>query len=166
MACLSGQVFFIGGSILINLLISLDFIRDATPAKIPPNFPIFELNQKKTIMNLIIRILLTAVSVMIIARFLPGVTVDGFATSIIVAIVLALLNLIVKPILIILTLPVTIITLGLFLLVINAVIIILCAKIVDGFHVDGFLTALFFSIILSILQSIMYSLTNNSNSRN
>lgn len=150
----------------INLATLRDIIPTQTPAKLPPNFPIFELNQKPTIMNLIIRILLTAVAVMIIAHFLPGVTVAGFKTSIIVAIVLALLNLIVKPILVILTLPVTIITLGLFLLVINALIIILCAKIVGGFHVNGFLTALLFSIILSILQSIMFSLTDNGNSRN
>lgn len=112
-------------------------------------------------MNLILRILLTAVSVLIIAHFMPGVHVAGFTTSLIVAVVLALLNLIVKPILVILTLPVTIITLGLFLLVINALIIIICTHIVSGFKVDSFLTALFFSIILSIVQSIMFSLTNN-----
>ena len=108
-------------------------------------------------MNLIFRILLTAVLVMIIARFLPGVKVDSFTTSIIVAIVLSLLNLIVKPILIVLTLPVTILTLGLFLLIINGLLIVLCTKIVDGFQVHSFLVAFFFSIILSISQSIVFS---------
>jgi len=110
-------------------------------------------------MKLIIRILVTAILVMVIAHFMPGVTVANFTTSIIVAVVLGLLNLFIKPILVILTFPVTIVTLGLFLLVINAIIIILCTKIVGGFGVDSFWTAVFFSIILSILQSITYSIT-------
>lgn len=110
-------------------------------------------------MKLLIRILLTAISVLIIAHFMPGVTVDSFTTSVIVAVVLGLLNIFIKPILVLLTLPVTLITFGLFLLVINAGIILLCTNIVGGFHVDTFWTALFFSIILSILQSILYSIT-------
>jgi len=109
-------------------------------------------------MNFLLRLLVTAVLVLLIARFLPGVVVDSFATSVIVAVVLGLLNLFIKPILVILTLPVTVITLGLFLLVINAIIILLCTNIVDGFKVDSFWTALFFSIILSILQSITYKI--------
>ncbi|HMI08677.1 MAG TPA: phage holin family protein [Flavobacterium sp.] len=111
-------------------------------------------------MNLIIRILVTAVLVMVIAHFMPGVTVATFGTSVIVAIVLGLLNIFVKPILVLLTLPVTILTLGLFLLVINALIISLCAKIVDGFRIETFLTAVIFSIILSVLQSVLFSLTD------
>jgi len=110
-------------------------------------------------MNLIIRILVTAFLVMVIAHFMPGVSVASFTTSVIVAVVLGLLNIFIKPILVLLTLPVTIVTFGLFLLVINALIILLCTKIVGGFAVDGFLTAIFFSIILSILQSILFSLT-------
>ena len=110
-------------------------------------------------MKLLIRILLTAVLVLIIAHFMPGVVVDSFTTSIIVAVVLSLLNIFIKPILILLTLPVTVITFGLFLLVINAIIILLCTNIVGGFHVDTFFTALFFSIILSISQSIIFKVT-------
>lgn len=113
-------------------------------------------------MNLIIRILVTAVLVMIIAHFMPGVSVASFTTSVIVAIVLGLLNIFIKPILVLLTLPVTIITFGLFLLVINALLILLCTKIVGGFAIDGLLTAVFFSIILSILQSVLFSLTGGS----
>ena len=109
-------------------------------------------------MNLIIRILLTAVAVVILAKFLPGVDVAGFTGAIIVAIVLALLNAILKPILVILTLPITIITLGLFLLVINALIILLADHFLDGFAVSGFWTALLFSLLLSFLQSILYSI--------
>ena len=106
-------------------------------------------------MNLLIKILITSGLVLLIANFMPGVHVAGFTTALIVAIVLGLLNIFIKPILVILTLPVTIITLGLFLLVINALMILLCSEIVGGFRVDTFWTALFFSIILSVLQSIM-----------
>jgi putative membrane protein len=107
-------------------------------------------------MNLFLRILITAILVVIIAYFMPGVSVDSFTTSLIVAVVLGLLNLFVKPILILFTLPVTLVTFGLFLLVINAVIIMLCTKIVGGFQVETFWTAVFFSIILSISQSILH----------
>jgi len=106
-------------------------------------------------MNLLLRILITSGLVLLIAHFMPGVHVANFTTALIVAIVLGLLNIFIKPILVILTLPVTIITLGLFLLVINALMILLCTKIVGGFSVDTFWTALIFSIILSVLQSIM-----------
>lgn len=108
-------------------------------------------------MNLIIRLLLTALLVLLIAHFMPGVTVAGFGTSLIVAIVLGLLNLFIKPLLVLLTLPVTLLTFGLFLLVINALVILLCAEIVGGFDVSSFWTALFFSIILSVFQSVVFS---------
>jgi putative membrane protein len=111
-------------------------------------------------MNLLLRILVTAILVMAIAYFMPGVRVDSFMTSVIVAIVLGLLNIFIKPILVLFTLPVTIITFGLFLLVINALIILLCTEIVDGFEVKSFWTALFFSIILSFLQSVMFSVSD------
>ena len=108
-------------------------------------------------MTFILRILLTAVVVVFLAKFLPGVTVAGYVTAIVVALVLALLNLIVKPILILFTLPVTIVTFGLFLLVINAIIILLADGFVDGFDVSGFWIALLFSLLLSIFQSILFS---------
>ena len=108
-------------------------------------------------MNLIIRLLINALAVFVLAHILNGVTVDGYVGAIIVAIVLAVLNLLVKPILVILTLPVTILTLGLFLLVINALIILLADKLIDGFGVSSFWTALLFSILLSILQSLLQS---------
>jgi putative membrane protein len=108
-------------------------------------------------MNLLIKIFITSGLVFLIAHFMPGVHVASFTTALIVAVVLGLLNIFIKPILVILTLPVTILTLGLFLLVINALIILLCTTIVGGFSVESFWTALFFSIVLSILQSIMNS---------
>ncbi|MEG0851482.1 MAG: phage holin family protein [Flavobacterium sp.] len=112
-------------------------------------------------MKLLLRLLVTAALVLLIANFLTGVHVASFTTAIIVAVVLGLLNLFIKPILVILTLPVTVITLGLFLLVINAIIILFCTNIVGGFAVDSFWTALFFSVILSILQSITYKIVGD-----
>uniref|UniRef100_UPI0040499632 phage holin family protein n=1 Tax=Gelidibacter sp. TaxID=2018083 RepID=UPI0040499632 len=109
-------------------------------------------------MNLILRILLTAAAVFILSYFLPGVDEVTFTSAIIVAIVLGLLNAIVKPILVILTLPITIVTLGLCLLIINALIILLASKLIDGFSVDGFWVALLFSLLLSLLQSILYAI--------
>ncbi|TXE15436.1 phage holin family protein [Psychroserpens burtonensis] len=109
-------------------------------------------------MNLLIRLIVTAGIVMFLAHFLPGAEVTGFVAALIVAIVLGLLNFIVKPILVILTIPITIVTLGLFLFVINACIIMLADNFIDGFGVNGFWIALLFSILLSICQSIAYSL--------
>ena len=109
-------------------------------------------------MKLLFRILITSVLVLLLSHFMTGVHVAGFTTALIVAVVLGLLNIFVKPILVILTLPITFITLGLFLLVINALIILLCDNIVGGFSVDSFFTALLFSVILSVSQSLMYSI--------
>jgi putative membrane protein len=112
-------------------------------------------------MKLLFRILITSILVLVIAYFMSGVRVANFSTALIVAVVLGMLNIFIKPILVILTLPVTIISLGLFLLVINAILILLCTKIVGGFEVDSFWTALFFSIILSVLQSIVFAITGS-----
>ena len=108
-------------------------------------------------MKTILRVLLTALAVVILAKVLPGVAVDGYGSAIIVAIVIALLRFIVKPILVVLTLPITVITLGLFLLVINAIIIMMADFFVPGFDVSTIWWALLFSLLLSILQSIFHS---------
>lgn len=110
----------------------------------------------------LIRILLTAVAVYLLPHVLNGVKVDKFRTAIIVALVLALLQFIVKPILIFLTLPITIITLGLFLFFVNAIIILIAAYFVDGFVVDNVWWAFVFSILLSILQSALYQIVGIS----
>ena len=109
-------------------------------------------------MKLIFRILLTALAVVVIANFLPGVQIANFTNAIIVAVVLGLLRITVKPLLIIFTFPATILTLGLFLLVINAIIILLADYFVDGFAVTGFWVALIFSLLLSLFQSFLYSI--------
>ena len=109
-------------------------------------------------MNLILRILLSALAVIVLSKVLPGVGVDTYLTAVIVAVVLSLLNFIVRPILVILTLPVTILTFGLFLLFINASIILLGDYFIDGFSVANIWWALLFSLLLSIFQSILFSL--------
>ena len=110
-------------------------------------------------MKLIFQLLLTALVVLVLAEVLPGVGVESFVTSLIVAVVLALLNMTVKPLLVFLTLPATLITFGLFLLVINAVIILLIDWLIPGFGVDGFWWALLFSLLLTIAQSVLFRLT-------
>ena len=109
-------------------------------------------------MNLLIRIIISSLAVFLAAYLLPGVSVDSYITAIWVAIVLALLNGFLKPLLVIFTIPVTVVTLGLFLLVINAAIILLADNFVDGFYVSGFWWALLFSLVLSIITSLMESL--------
>ena len=109
-------------------------------------------------MKIILRMLLTAIAVVVLAQILPGVSVNGYTSAIIVAIVLGLLRIFVRPLLILFTLPITILTLGLFLFVINAAMILLADKLIDGFAVSGFGYALLFSLLLSFLQSILYSL--------
>ena len=97
-------------------------------------------------MNIVLRIIISAIVAFALSYILSGVHIQSFVTALILAIVLGLLNLFVKPILIILTLPITIFTFGLFLFVINALIILLAAKFVNGFRVDGFWWALLFSL--------------------
>jgi putative membrane protein len=93
---------------------------------------------------------------------MSGIQIDGFVTALSVAIVLGLLNIFIKPLFVLLTLPFTIVTLGLFLLVINAIIILICDNIVGGFNVDSFWTAVLFSIILSVSQSVIYKIVGGN----
>ena len=113
-------------------------------------------------MKLFIRILVTTILVIVLSYFMKGVRVDGVVTALTVAVVLGLLNAFIKPVLVFFTLPFTIFTLGLFLIVINGLLILACTKIVGGFQVDSFWTATLFSIILSLSQSIMFKITGGS----
>lgn len=107
-------------------------------------------------MNFLLRIIVTAVVAFGLSAVLPGIHIDTFWTAIVLSFVLAFLNFLLKPLLIILTFPITILTLGLFLFVINAIIVLLAGKFVNGFRVDGFGWALLFSLLLSLLTSILY----------
>lgn len=106
-------------------------------------------------MHILISILIKSLAVFIAQYLLPGVSVDDFVTAVFVAIALGLVNLIVKPIISLIALPITIITLGLFSFVINACMILLVSTLVSGFHVDGFVPALLFSLVLSIVSSVL-----------
>lgn len=129
-------------------------------------------------MHFFIKLFVSAVAVMITAYFLDGVTIGNnqfyssgtpeanrFVTALLVAVVLAFLNTIVKPLLQLISLPITFFTLGLFLLVINAIIILFANKLVDGFKVDGFLTALWFSLVLSLVNGLLNLLVKNKDEK-
>ncbi|MEK7672400.1 MAG: phage holin family protein [Patescibacteria group bacterium] len=109
-------------------------------------------------MKILITWLFNAAAVMLAAYLLPSVVVDSFGTALIVALVLGVVNVLLKPILIILTLPINILTLGLFTLVINAALILLTDGMVQGFAVGGFWSAVIFSLILAVVNGIFGSL--------
>lgn len=110
-------------------------------------------------MKTLINIFFTTLLVIVLAHVMPGVRVAGFMSALLVAVVLGLLNIFVKPVLVFFTLPVTIVTLGLFLLVINAIIVMICDSLIDGFFIDGFFRALLFSLVLSFCQAVVGSLS-------
>lgn len=116
-------------------------------------------------MNWLIRLLLNGLAIFLTAYLLDGVDLDGYGTALIVALVISIANVIVKPILIVLTIPITIVTLGLFLLVINAIIILLADYLVSDFYVKNFWWALLFSLILSIFNSLFDDLTKEKKDR-
>lgn len=106
-------------------------------------------------MRLLINIVVVGLVVLLLSYFLPGVAVSSFLTALLVAAVLALLNALLRPLLVILTIPITILTLGLFLLVINAIIILIADALIPGFEVAGFLWALIFSLLLSLVTWLL-----------
>ncbi|GAB4232537.1 MAG: phage holin family protein [Ekhidna sp.] len=113
-------------------------------------------------MNFIVKLLLMSVGVVVTSYLLPGVVVDGFMTAIIIAVILSLLNVTVKPLLILFTIPLTVVTLGLFLLVINAVIVLMADSLISGFVVHNFWWALLFSLVLSLINSLLTDLSKDN----
>ncbi len=105
-------------------------------------------------MNIFVRLLVNALIILLVSKLLPGFHVTSFYTAVWVAIVLGLINITLKPLLIIMTLPINILSLGLFTFVINALLLILTESIVKGFDIDGFLWALVASLIISAFQII------------
>ena len=116
-------------------------------------------------MNFIMRIIITSIVAFALSYLLGGIAMNSFWTAILLAIVLAILNAIIKPILVLLTLPITIVTLGLFLFVINALIILLADKLLDGFQVRNFWWALLFGLLLSGITSLLYTERKDSKLR-
>ena len=112
-------------------------------------------------MKILVRLIISAIAVLVTDLLLPGVSLgdmsetNGLLTALLVAAVLGLLNALLKPVLILLTLPVTVVTLGLFLLVINAVIVLIADHLIDGFTVRSFWWALGFSLVLSLVQGVL-----------
>jgi len=107
---------------------------------------------------LLIKWLIMAVSIVISAYLIPGVKVSGFFAALWVALFLGIVNILIKPILILITLPINIITLGLFTFVINAFLILLGSSVIKGFDVGGFWVAVLFSIVLSLINYVLGSL--------
>ena len=106
-------------------------------------------------MKIIVRWLLLAAALLLVAYLYPGVTITSFGAAMIAAFVLGLLNTLLRPILVLLTLPVTVITLGLFLFVINALMFYFAAKLLDGFQVSGFVAALVGSLLYSLCGMVI-----------
>ncbi|WP_154854796.1 phage holin family protein [Cyclobacterium xiamenense] len=113
------------------------------------------MSQSKDILSVLFQLAVAGLVIIFTAYLLPGIVVDDWITGVIIAALLALLNLTVKPVLIFLTIPITILTLGLFLLVINALLVMLAAAMIQGFAVDNFWWALLFSLVLSLVNSIL-----------
>ena len=109
-------------------------------------------------MNIIVRLIISTIAVLVADLLLRGVHAEDFLTGLLVAAVLGLLNTIVRPLLVLLTLPITFFTLGLFLLVINAALVLFAAELIPGFVVDSFWWAVGFSLVLSIVQSFLNAL--------
>ena len=105
-------------------------------------------------MGILLHWLIITLAIMVSAYLLPGVKIAGFVPALAAAVVLGLLNLVLKPILVLLTLPINILTLGLFTLVINAAIIMLATKIVPGFTVENWWWAILFGIVLGLVNSL------------
>jgi putative membrane protein len=106
-------------------------------------------------MGFILRLFFSWIAIILASYILPGIHIDNFVAALIAAAVLALLDTFVKPLLVILTIPISILTLGLFLLVINALIVMFGAKLVDGFSVDSFWWALAFSLVVSVIVTLL-----------
>lgn len=106
-------------------------------------------------MKLLLKWLIMAVSIVIAAYFIPGVRVGSFLSAVWVALFLGVVNVLVRPVLIFITLPINVLTLGLFTFVINAALILLASSVIKGFEVSGFWWAVLYSIVLSIVNYLI-----------
>jgi len=116
-------------------------------------------------MRLLFRVLLNAVALLVAAWLVPGVEITGAAAAVLAGLLLGVVNALVRPVLLLLTLPFTLVTLGLFIFVVNAVCFALTAALVPGFRLSGFLAALFGSIVVSLVSWILNALVADNNER-
>lgn len=105
--------------------------------------------------GLLIRWLLNALALVLTDKLITGISVDGFGAALIAALVLGIVNAVIRPVVVLLTIPINFITLGLFTLVINGLMLLLAAQVVDGFNVDGFFPAVIGAIVLSIISALL-----------
>jgi len=108
--------------------------------------------------RLLVNWLVTTAAILISAYFLPGISVKSIGAAFLTALVLGLINAIIRPILLVLTFPITILTLGLFIFILNAILVLVTSAIVPGFYVHGFFWALLFSLVFSIVSFILYKI--------
>ncbi len=118
-------------------------------------FYIYKITNGLKTMDIIIKVLALAVALLFTAWVLPGIEIDGFLPAVWAALIMGLINVFIRPVLIFLTIPINILTLGLFTFVINALLFLFTASIVDGFEVNGFMAALLGSIFLSIMSVVI-----------
>ena len=116
------------------------------------------LSFRLALMNIFLRWILNAATLLLIAQYVPGISLSGWYAAFIAALVLGIINIILKPILVILTLPVNILTLGLFTLIINAILFKFAGTIVKGFDVSGFQAAFFGALIMSLANILVHSI--------
>lgn len=109
-------------------------------------------------LHILLSVLIGTIAVFVTAKILPGVHIDNFGTAVVVAVVMALVNAFIRPLIFILTLPINILTLGLFTLVIIGMLVLLVSSIVPGFKVDGFWWALAFGLVLAIINGFLNSI--------
>jgi putative membrane protein len=110
-------------------------------------------------MKIFVKFAILALSIYIAAYIIPGVTISSVSTLLVVSIVLGLINTFIKPILVILTFPLTIVTLGIFLLILNGLLVLLVGNIVPGFHIGNLFVAILFSIVVSVISSLLSRLS-------
>ena len=101
-------------------------------------------------------LLINTISIFAVSYILSGIQIDSFVTALIVAVVMAVLNVTLKPLLILITIPLTVITFGLFLLVVNVLVLYAAEALIGGFHIAGFWWALAFSLLVSLVNSILF----------
>ena len=118
-------------------------------------------NQVNNTGGIIRNLLINTVSIFAVSYILSGIEVDSFTTALIVAIVMAVLNVTLKPFLILIAIPLTVVTFGLFLLVVNVLVLYAAAALIDGFHIAGFWWALAFSLLVSFVNSILFGSEKN-----
>ena len=111
--------------------------------------------------RMVTNLLINTLSIFAVAYVLSGIQVETFATALILAVVMAVLNVTLKPLLILITIPLTVITLGLFLLVVNVLVLYAAAALIDGFVIAGFWWALAFSLLVTFVNSILYGVDKN-----